>query len=215
MRCLYCHNPDTWDPAGGEEMTAQQVVARVLRCRPYFMASASASAPAGGGVTLSGGEPLLQARFAAEVLEGCKAAGIHTAVDTSGFLLDEQVRRLLSFTDLVLLDIKHTDPQRHRELTGGELSSTLAFLDYTTRSNIITWVRQVIVPGWNDTDADMRRLADMLRGRANIARVELLAYHNMAVAKWLAMGREYPLAATPPADAAAVARLQGVLDRSR
>jgi pyruvate formate lyase activating enzyme len=204
LRCRYCHNPDTWDPAGGEELTAAAVVARVERYRPYFADE--------GGVTISGGEPLLQPAFAAAVLAGCRAASIHTVVDTAGVPPDPAVDAVLAETDLLLLDLKHPDPDRHRELTGRDLAPTLSFLDHALEAGIDVWVRHVVVPGWNDRESDMERLAACLAPRAGrLARVQLLPYHTMAAEKWEALGRTPPLAETPPLEADRLAALAAAL----
>jgi len=193
LRCLCCHNPDTWDPSGGRAMASADVVEQVARLRPYFGEN--------GGVTLSGGEPLLQAQFAAAVFAGCRARGIHTALDTSGFRLDDAAKACLHEADLVLLSIKHTDPQRHRELTGHPIESVLAFLDHVARRNTPLWVRHVVLPGWTDDEAQIETLAGVLRPVASLRRVELLPYHGLAEAKWRALGRAFPLNGIRPPDA--------------
>lgn len=193
MRCRYCQNPDTWDASAGREMTCEQVLAKIERCRPYFGKF--------GGVTLSGGEPFMQAAFAAELLQACRQRGIHTAVDTCGYFLNEQVDRGLDSTSLVILDIKHADGPKHKELTGCELDRPLAFLRHVAERGIPLWVRQVIVPGWNDTPADVDALAVLVKDVTCLQKVELLAYHTMARAKWDAMGILYPLGDTPPVSA--------------
>lgn len=215
LRCLYCQNPDTWacgcappaSPAAhapGADIDSAELVRRVMRYRPYFGRD--------GGVTLSGGEPLLQAAFGEEVFAACRAAGVHTCLDTSGCMWNDAVQRLLAVTDLVLLDVKDCDPERHRRLTGGELSRTLEFLDRLGEMGKRTWVRQVIVPGRNDTPADARALVALLRGRTNVCKVELLAYHSLARQKYEELGLAYPLADTPDMDLAKLAELQALVD---
>ncbi len=204
LRCQYCHNPDTWDPRGGKEMTAADVLSRVMKYRRYFGEK--------GGVTLSGGEPLMQAQFAADVLRLCQAEGIHTAVDTAGYRLDADVQRVLDYTRLVILDIKHADPQRYKELSGGELSTALEFMAVVCGRGIPLWVRQVIVPGLNDNEADIRMLAGLLAGAGTLAKAELLAYHAMARGKWEQLGREYPLADVRAADSDRMTELQQLLE---
>ncbi|HAU36523.1 MAG TPA: pyruvate formate lyase-activating protein [Phycisphaerales bacterium] len=203
LRCLYCHNPDTWSGRGGQEWDATAVVDRVLRSRPYFTQ--------GGGVTLSGGEPLVQARFAAEILRRCREAEIHTALDTAGAALTPDVRRALDFADLVLLDVKHADAARHRALTSGKLATTLAFLRHVDDSGIDLWVRQVIVPGWNDSPDDLRRLAGVLHPLRTLRKIELLPYHAMARAKYAAMDLACPLEGLAPPDEAMMARCRATL----
>lgn len=215
-------------------MTADEVVARVARYKPYFGLE--------GGVTLSGGEPLLQARFAAEIMRGCKANGIHTALDTSGQMLNDDVRACLDATDLVLLDIKHANPEAHRELVGlatslqakpgqqaampavvkqegacspalGDLARTLEFMEEVARRGTDLWVRQVIIPGITDSPAQIEALAKLVRGRPNLRKVELLPYHTMARAKWEALGLAYPLGETPQPTSESLANLQALLER--
>lgn len=184
-------------------MSVDEVVSRVERSRAYFGRE--------GGVTLSGGEPLMQAEFAAEILRHCREIGIHTAVDTSGACLNEAVERALEETDLVILDLKHTDPAAYRELTGGSLAQTLRFLDYVRREEKPLWVRQVIVPGVNDTEEQALALADLLRDVPALQRVELLPYHRMGLKKWQALGLRSPLQGVPEAEAEEVKRLEAVV----
>jgi pyruvate formate lyase activating enzyme len=203
LRCRYCHNPDTWAVGDGDEMTVDALVERIARYQPYFARE--------GGVTLSGGEPLLQARFAARVLAACAARGIHTALDTSGAVLNAEVRMALDATQLVILDIKHTDPARYRALTGGSLARTRAFMAEVAARGIPLWIRQVIVPGWNDTPADVQALARLVRDIPTLTRVELLPYHRLGVEKWCLLGRPYPLAEVAELSAAQQQTLLDVL----
>lgn len=192
LRCRYCHNPDAWEPSLGKLADSADVVDQVAQFRRYFGKD--------GGVTLSGGEPLLQADFARAIFADCRARGIHTALDTSGYCLTTAARACLEETDLVLLDIKHTDPERHRELTGHPLEPVLAFLDHVAGRNIPLWVRHVVVPGWTDDTAGIEALAELLRPVPSLERVELLPYHDMGRRKWEALGRPYPLNGAPPPD---------------
>ena len=205
MRCLYCHNPDTWEARGGEAMTAREVARRVARMRPYFRGQ--------GGVTLSGGEPLMQAAFCAEVFSLCRGMGIHTALDTSGIFFNDAVERVLHATDLVLLDIKHTDTERHRELTGHSPEPVLRFLDALRERSLPLWVRQVIVPGWNDTESHAEALADLLTDMPALQRVELLPYHDMAEWKYASLGLANRLVGVTPPEPARMAVLREVLMR--
>jgi len=210
LRCQYCHNPDTWDSRGGQVVSAADILSRVMKYKKYFGES--------GGVTLSGGEPLMQAEFAAEVLRLCQEAGIHTALDTSGYRLDADVQRVLDYTRLVILDIKHADPQQCKDLSGGELAAPLEFMAAVSGRGIPLWVRQVIVPGLNDSEDDIRMLAELLAGVSDVSgagtleRAELLAYHAMARGKWEQLGRDYPLKDIPAADGDRVDELQQLLD---
>ncbi|MEN6642503.1 MAG: pyruvate formate-lyase-activating protein [Armatimonadia bacterium] len=202
LRCAYCHNPDTW-AAQGTEMTADDIIARVQRSRPYFGRD--------GGVTLSGGEPLAQPQFVAELLRRCQDVGIHTAVDTSGACLNDAVKEALQHADLVILDLKHTDPAQYHALTGGSLEQPLAFLDYVRQQRIPLWVRQVIVPGLNDTEEQVLALAALLRDVPSLQRVELLPYHTMGLEKWQELGLRSPLEDPPPTDPQKVKRLEQVV----
>lgn len=205
MRCRYCHNPDTWDFSAGQAMTAEEVVAAARRYRPYFGAA--------GGITLSGGEPLAQPAFAEAILSACKLEGLHTALDTSGCLFGEAAMPLLRRVDLLLLDIKHTDAGKYRDLTGGDLQRPLALLDYATAERIPTWIRQVIVPGWNDSLEDVRALAKLLAGRGNVRKVELLPLSTLAREKYRALGLPFPMAHAVPPSLETVKSLQREMDR--
>ncbi len=203
MRCAYCHNPDTWSRAGGQAMTAEALVGMATRYRPYFGDT--------GGMTLSGGEPLLQTEFCLEVAEQAHAKGLHVCLDTAGGRMDRQVGALLEAADLVLLDIKRADEGDFRVLTGRDMSPTRAFLDAAKARATPLWIRQVIVPGLNDTAEEVRALAALVHG-ANIRRAQLLPYHTLGRAKWEALGRPYPLGDTPPMPEGALAALQAELD---
>ncbi|MDR5659450.1 pyruvate formate-lyase-activating protein [Serpentinicella sp. ANB-PHB4] len=185
MRCIYCHNPDTWSIKQGLEMDSKAVLRKVLRYKSYFGEK--------GGVTLSGGEPLLQPKFAKEILKGLKENNVHTAIDTAGVELNDDIEDVLEYTDLVILDIKHTEALKFKEITGQRLSKTLSFLQYVKSQKIPLWIRQVVVPGINDTKEDMIALSELLKGIPSIEKVELLPYHNMGVAKWENLGLVYRL----------------------
>lgn len=186
LRCLYCHNPDTWAlDEGLKEMTPQELFEEVSKYRSYI---------AKGGVTLSGGEPLMQAKDATEFFGLCQKDGLHTALDTSGVLLNGDVKELLKVTDLVLLDIKSVDEVQHREITGGvPINRSTEFLDYLQSEGIKCWVRHVVVPAYTDNDELLSRLAAKLEGYSVVERVELLPYHTFGTAKYESMGIEYPL----------------------
>lgn len=192
LRCRFCHNPDTWNIFSGREVQSDEILKKALRFLPYFGKT--------GGVTLSGGEPFMQAGFALEILQKCKENGIHTAVDTSGFYLTQTVKRALEFTDLVLLDIKHTSPTEYKRLTGMDISASLGFLDYMKQIQKPLWIRQVIVPGITDSPQQVEAMLNLVSG-ANVLKVELLPYHTMGVEKWAKLGYDYPLAGVlPPPD---------------
>ena len=203
MRCRYCHNPDMWDPSLSGEMESDQVVSQVVRLKPYFGSE--------GGATLSGGEPLMQAPFALEILRGCQTHGIHTALDTCGFYLDDTVKHCLKHTDLVLLDIKHSDPGRHKALTGHHMDRLLRFIEYLAEQRSAVWVRHVVVPGWTDGEEDLRGLLSIARTMPGLEKVELLPYHRMARDKWQALGVPYPLGDTEPPSEERMQRLREIV----
>ena len=191
LRCKYCHNPDTWG-RGGEEYTVEDVANRVLRYKKYFGDK--------GGVTVSGGEPLLQIEFVIKLFENLKAKGIHTCVDTSGITFQkdnpqsvEKHEKLLSVTDLFLLDIKHIDDTACKELTGQSNENTLAFAKFLSDNNKPTWIRQVLVPNITDDDEHLKRTRAFLDTLKTVEKVEVLPYHTLGVVKYEKLGLEYPL----------------------
>lgn len=197
LRCLYCHNPDTLAMKDGKPVTADAILARLARYRAVFRAT-------GGGLTLSGGEVLMQPAFAARILRGAKALGIHTALDTSGYLGSHATDAMLDDTDLVLLDVKSGDPETYRRVTGRELEPTLAFGERLARrvDGPEIWLRYVLVPGLTDqvdyVEAVARYAASLEALRPGVvARVEVLPFHQMGRSKWEAAGRTYELADTP------------------
>ena len=189
LRCLYCHNPDTWDLSSGKEMTPDEIMEKAKRYKPYFVN--------GGGITLSGGEPMMQPEFALEVMRKCRNAGISTCVDTSGGVMDDNVKAALEYADLVMLDIKHTDARKYKELTGGNMENNKAFLEYCKSKNIPLWIRQVVLPGWNSNIEDIDSLLNYIKG-ANVKKIELLPYHTLGVHKWAALGLKYQLGGLNP-----------------
>lgn len=184
LRCPYCHNPDTWDTGGGTLREAGDVFAQLLRFRPYFGAE--------GGVTVSGGEPLLQADFVTELFTLCRAEGISTALDTSGVRLDDAAKRLLAVTDIVLLDIKYSDDAKYRRYIGVPLETVLAFLREAQRQDKRVVLRQVVTPGVNDTPEDARALAELAMAFPAVYRVELLPFRKLCAEKYAALGLEFP-----------------------
>ena len=191
MRCAYCHNPDTWKEDRGELMTPEAVLAKALRYRHYWGDK--------GGITVSGGEPLLQLDFVTELFTLAKKEGIHTTLDTAGepFREDETTitafDRLMAVTDLVLLDVKEIDPEKHRKLTGKPLANILAFAKYLETKAKPVWIRHVLVPGWTDDDADLRTLHDFIATLTNVKKTEVLPFHNLAQYKWAELGIPYRL----------------------
>ena len=191
LRCAYCHNPDTWEIDTGEEVTADALTERVLRYKDYFGAR--------GGVTLSGGEALIQAEFAAEFFERCKRRGINTALDTAGIVINEAVLKTLDNTDLCMLDIKMTDEESYKKHTGASLSKVLDFLDVLQKKGVRTWVRQVIVPGINDTAGQVKKLKELCDRYPCIEKTELLPFRKLCSSKYEEMKLEFPLRDTPEA----------------
>lgn len=219
LRCLYCHNPDTLRMRDGEPVTADELLARVRRYRPVFAATR-------GGLTLSGGEVLQQPAFAARVLRGARAMGVHTAIDTSGFLGAALTDAALADTDLVLLDVKSGDPATYRTVTGRDLEPTLAFGRRlaasglaggpTARRPVEVWVRFVLVPGLTDDEDNVERVAAYAASLnairpGTVTRVEVLPFHQMGRDKWAALGRAYALADTRPPTPELVERVRAQL----
>ncbi|MEV6010769.1 pyruvate formate-lyase-activating protein [Streptomyces sp. NPDC051976] len=193
LRCLYCSNPDTWHMRDGRAMTVDETVAEIERYADFLIA-------AGGGVTLTGGEPLLQPAFTAEVLHRCRALGLHTALDTSGYLGARASDALLADTSLVLLDIKSFDAPTYRELTGAALPPTLTFATRLARLGIPTRIRYVLVPGWTDDEAAVDGLAAFVAGLSNVEQVDVLPFHKLGAPKYDKLGIPFPLRDTPVPD---------------
>lgn len=192
LRCRYCHNRDTWSPSGGKEMEAKEVL-RELESYKDFMI------PSGGGVTLTGGEPTLQPEFVKEIFKGAKALGLNTALDTSGFTCYTNLEEVMEFTDLILLDIKHMDSQKHRWLTGVSNKAILDFAREASKRGKPLWIRYTLVPGINDSLEDLEPLARLLGQLESVEKVEFLPYHTLGLYKWSELGHEYPLKGIPPA----------------
>lgn len=191
LRCLYCHNPDTWDATreAPYRMTPDALLAEVLRYKNFISK---------GGVTVTGGEPLLQPAFLQAFFRLCREAGIHTALDTSGYIISPKAFEVLDNVDLVLLDIKTIDAVLHPRLTGIGSENTLRFLDELEQRNIPTWIRHVIVPGYTDDTASLDRLAVYISRYKVVQKAELLPYHTMGISKYEALGIAYPLKEVEP-----------------
>ena len=202
LRCIYCHNPDTWAREEKQLTDARTLSERLLRFYSFIK---------NGGVTFSGGEPLLQAEFVAEVTTHLKREGLHVAIDTCGAPLTPAAEQLLSVADMFLLDIKMTTEEDYKRYTGGSLSATMAFLDRLEALQKEVWIRHVVVPGINDTEEDILRLADLIRGYTCIKKVELLPYKNLCLEKYRTLGIPFPLEDTPPMRVEASAALEKVL----
>lgn len=183
LRCAYCHNPETWADEKKIEMTAEELVKKVLKYKPYFGDD--------GGVTFSGGEPLRQPKFLLEALKECKKYGINTCLDTSG--AGDEYDEILDYVDLVILDVKAIDAEKYKALTGQNIERCNRFLATCQKKKKRLWLRQVIVPGYNDTEADILRLKEYIKNIENVERVELLPYHSMAKEKYKKLGIKYRL----------------------
>lgn len=207
LRCVYCHNPDTMRARGGSVHTSEEVLRRIRRYRSVFQATS-------GGVTLSGGEPLFQVEFVRTVLRGCRELGVHTALDTSGFLGAKADDELLADIDLVLLDVKSGDEATYRKVTGQSLQPTLDFGDRLAARGTPAWVRFVLVPGWTDADGNVERVADIVAGWGNVERVEVLPFHQLGREKWDSLGLSYRLGEIEPPTASATEAARDVF-RSR
>ncbi len=188
LRCQFCHNPDTWHISDGTLTDSGELCARIKRLYPYIK---------DGGVTFSGGEPLLQAEFFSSLAEELHEMGLHVALDTSGALMNEGVKKLLSLCDLVLLDLKFTTDGEYRQRTGASLRDVLDFLAYLDEKNIPTWIRQVIIPDINDTKQSVLRLRELISPYKNVTRVELLPFRKLCLEKYEQMGIPFPLRDTP------------------
>ena len=205
LRCGCCHNPDTWDPHGGAEMTAEELVAKALRCRDYFGSQ--------GGITLSGGEPLLQADFVREVFNLCHEAGVHTCLDTSGCILTPAVKDALAVTDRVLLDVKYPTEADYRAYVGCSLQTVTEFLAYLNEQGIPTTLRQVTIPTLNDTAESVTALRNIAAAHPCVDSVELLPFRKICQMKYDQMGIPFPFAHLPEPTAEKMEELKRVLNR--
>ncbi len=196
MRCAYCHNPDTWEIGGGEEITASSLIKKALRYKSYWGTE--------GGITVSGGEPLLQIEFVTALFKLAKENGIHTTLDTAGnpFTREEpffgKFNELMKYTDLVMLDIKEINPQRHKELTGFDNSNILDMARYLSDIQKPMWIRHVLVPETTDFDEDLDKLGAFIKTLSNVERTEILPYHTLGRFKWDELGIKYRLDGISP-----------------
>ena len=198
-RCLYCHNPDTWTLTNGIPVTLARAIEELGKYRHGLKTMA-------GGFTLSGGEALMQHRFAVKLLSAARQMGVHTALDTNGFYGDRLTDAELEVADLVLLDLKAWDPERHRRLTGMEIGPTLEFARRLAARHRPVWLRFVLVPGWTDDPAEVDGVARFAAGLGNVERVDVLPFHQMGRFKWQQLGLEYKLAEVEPPSQEAVER---------
>lgn len=195
LRCAFCHNPDTWDFHGGEDISSEKLLKKIERFRVYFDRS-------GGGVTCSGGEPLMQPEFLLEFLKICKKNKINTALDTSGFGKGDY-NEILAYTDLVIMDIKSLDAQGYRKVTGGNIEKFYEFVEAVNKSKSRLWIRHVMVPGITDNYESMDKLVFMIKKLINpdkLDKFEILPYHTMGITKYEKMGIKYRLQGIQPMD---------------
>lgn len=216
MRCQFCHNPDTWNERpekGARLMTPAEVLQQALRYRSYWGDK--------GGITVSGGEPLLQMDFVTELFRLAKTAQVHTALDTSGQPFTRQepflsrFRQLMAYTDLVLLDIKEIREEEHRQLTGWSNRNILDLARYLDEIGKPVWIRHVLVPGHSDQDEALHELGRFLDTLTNVERVEVLPYHTLGVFKWKELGIPYPLEEVRPPTAERIANAERILGTDR
>ena len=204
LRCQFCHNPDTWNPQGDcqYELTPEELVQEVIRYRSFIKS---------GGVTVSGGEPLMQAEFIGEFFRLCQKEGLHTALDTSGAYCSSRAFAPLDHADLVLLDIKTMDPDLYPRLTGHPQANNLRFLDELQTRGIDTWVRHVVVPGLTDNDEWLRLLGEHVAKYSVVKKIEILPYHTLGTAKYTQLNIRYPLEGVPPLSAERATEIRKML----
>ena len=204
LKCGCCHNPDTQSPSGGELYTPEEVFKKVTRCREYFGTD--------GGITLSGGEPILQPDFARELFTLCKSEGINTCLDTSGSIMNDSVKELLSVTDRVLLDIKYTTDEKYRRYAGCSLAPVLSFLNHLEEKKIKTTLRQVIIPTLNDDEDNALRLKEIADSHSTVDKVELLPFKKICQVKYDALGIPFPLGHLPTPTKETLERLNKIIN---
>ncbi|MGG5253983.1 pyruvate formate-lyase-activating protein [Neobacillus sp. SM06] len=197
LRCQFCHNADTWEIGSGQEMTVHEIINDLMDYLPFIQAS-------GGGITVSGGEPLLQLPFLLELFKECKKRGIHTTIDSSGGCFSkakhfqDMLEEVLMYTDLILLDLKHIDSKKHIKLTGMTNEHILEFAKFLSDRRVPVWIRHVLVPNTTDDGEDLQKLGEFIGTLTNIQKIEILPYHKLGVYKWENLGYEYPLKDTEP-----------------
>ncbi len=195
MRCAYCHNPDTWDPSAGTLRTVEDVMKEFDSLKYNYTS---------GGLTVTGGEPLLQIDFVTELFEACKKRGVHTCIDSSGITFNRKspevlakMDKLMTITDLVMLDIKHMDPEGHIKLCQQKNDNILDFARYLSEKQVDVWIRRVVVPGITDQEPELRQLGEFLAELHNIKALDVLPYHTMGTVKYKKLGIPYPLEGVP------------------
>ena len=203
LRCGCCHNPDTWDFGGGKEYSAEEIVQKASRYKSYFGSK--------GGITVSGGEPLMQADFVREIFELSHNEGINTCLDTSGCVMNDEVKKLLKHTDRVLLDIKYTDSELYKNHVGCEMEKTLEFLDYLNKEKIPVTLRQVIIPTLNDNEDNIKKLKEIADRHECVDKIELLPFRKLCQIKYDNMGIEFPFRDIPEPSKETMESLEKIL----
>ena len=207
LQCKYCHNRDTWDINGGSYKSLDDIYNKIMRYKNYIYPN--------GGVTVTGGEPLLQVKFLLELFSKLKEEKINTCIDTSGMVeLTDEIKQLLKLTDLILLDIKHIDDKKCKELTGKSNKLELEFAKYLSDNNIKMWIRQVLVPGYTDNENDLLKLNHFIKSLKTVEKVEILPYHNMGKYKWKNLGVKYELENTSIPDEQSIKKAKKILEIS-
>ena len=213
MRCRYCHNPDTWKMQDGEERTTDELLKTALRYRSYWKKE--------GGITVSGGEPLMQMDFMIDLFKKAKAEGVHTNIDTCGAVFTREepffskLEELMKYTDMLMLDIKHIDDEQHKILTGHSNKNILEFARYLSDIKKPIWIRHVLVPERSDYDEYLERLHDFIETLDNVEKVEVLPYHTLGEYKWKELGYDYPLAGIDPPTKERVENANRILETAK
>lgn len=206
LKCKYCHNRDTWDTNSGTLISLEDLLNKIERYKAYIL-------PSGGGVTVTGGEPLLQVKFLINLFKELKKRGVPTAIDTSGMVeITDDIKELLSYTDLVLLDIKHINDEKCKDLVGFSNKRELAFARYLSDNNIPVWIRQVIIHGITDDEEDLLQLKSFINSLKNVKKIELMPYHELGKFKWENLGFNYELDGIPAATSKDIGRAKKILE---
>ena len=203
LRCGCCHNPDTWEINGGTEYTPEQILQKVLRCKDYFGET--------GGITISGGEPLLQSEFCYELFSLCHKEGVNTCLDTSGSIMNDSVKALLKETDLVLLDMKYTENELYEKHVGCSMDKVTDFLSYLNEQKIPTVLRQVIIPGINDSEENILKLKTIKESHSCVEKIELLPFRKICQVKYDKLNLEFPFGHIPEPKKETMEKLKAIL----
>ncbi|UJF18713.1 pyruvate formate lyase 1-activating protein [Vibrio sp. SS-MA-C1-2] len=206
MRCQYCHNRDTWDLHDGKEVTVEEIMKEVVSYRHFMTAS-------GGGITASGGEAMLQPEFVRDLFKAAHDEGIHTCLDTNGYIRkhSDVIDEVLDYADLVMLDLKQMNNEVHENLVGVPNKRVLQFAEYLQKRGQKTWIRYVIVPGFTDDEASARELGEFIKDMDNVEKIEMLPYHKLGAHKWEALGYDYPLDGVNPPSKETMEKIKSIL----